>query len=288
MKIADLVFATTHVDAHGERLAYEALQGIVDAVSRAYIPVGVEHDPRIPPRGRVRSASIRETSDGEYEVVAEAELFEVEDGPLSSGDGRKLVIHSPRKRGLSLQVDRTFRFDEDREDICRIEELFGNPAVEECKKALDPVSVVTIAGTFVITCIATGFFGQIGADGWNLLKRKLSDLFARKENRKNGLLLVFCALVASENDRKFEVQVILADPSLEDIEDCLPTALQVLDQVLPTYIRNCPEARRFVFEMANGEINLKFVVRNDCLPLYPTLRTTEVLELLNRGPKEAE
>ena len=254
MKIADLVFATTHVDAHGERLAYEALQGIVDAVSRAYIPVGVEHDPRIPPRGRVRSASIRETSDGEYEVVAEAELFEVEDGPLSSGDGRKLVIHSPRKRGLSLQVDRTFRFDEDREDICRIE----------------------------------GFFGQIGADGWNLLKRKLSDLFARKENRKNGLLLVFCALVASENDRKFEVQVILADPSLEDIEDCLPTALQVLDQVLPTYIRNCPEARRFVFEMANGEINLKFVVRNDCLPLYPTLRTTEVLELLNRGPKEAE
>src|SRR5271157_5236664 len=135
VKIIDVVFATTHVDAHGERMALEGLESMANSISSSYLPFIAEHDPRNAPLGRVRSASVRARPDGEYEIVGEVELFEKGDGSLPRGDGRKLVIPRHDTNGLTIGFDRTYRFDEDQADISHIAGLFGNSAVEQCKKS---------------------------------------------------------------------------------------------------------------------------------------------------------
>ncbi len=76
MKKVSAILATTHVDRHNEAFAVSALEGMVESLNRSYLPVGVEHDPRVPPIGRVISAEVRKRDDGEFEVAAEIEMFE--------------------------------------------------------------------------------------------------------------------------------------------------------------------------------------------------------------------
>jgi len=67
---------TSHVDKHSEKMALSALEDLVDLVNKQYTPMGIEHDPRIPPVGRVLSAHIEELEDGEFAVDGIAEVFE--------------------------------------------------------------------------------------------------------------------------------------------------------------------------------------------------------------------
>jgi hypothetical protein len=276
MREIERVIATTHVDAHNERIAVEGLESMVEKFSTSYVPFIVEHDPRTPPLGRVDSAFIRERPDGEHELVARIQLFEKGENPPLPKGARRLTIPSHRSNGLTIGFDRTFRFDEDQADISEIGRLFRNPAIEEGKKSLDPISVLKITGIFALSSIAAGFFGQIGADGWNALKDRLANLFTRKANREKGQLLILSATIRSDSDEDFEVQIILTNPTHDDIENALPVALETVDEILPVYRNNCPEAGRFVFEVENGELELKFVIRNDCLPLFPSLGLNDI------------
>ncbi len=257
---------------------------MAEKMTAHYIPFVVEHDPRTPPIGRVSSARVRSRIDGEHELVAEVELFEQGERPLFQGIGRKLAVPVHDTTGLTVSFDRTYRFDEDQADISEIARLFSNSPIEECKKSLDPISVIKIAGIFALSSIAAGFFGQIGADGWNALKGSLSRLFRRKSNRSRGQLLILSAIIRDGSSDQFEVQLILTDPTQDDIEQCLPEALRSIDKVLPFYRKECPEAGRFVFELENGDPELKFAIRVDCLPLFASMRTREILSELENEP----
>jgi hypothetical protein len=60
---------------------------MVGLIRSAYLPMWNNHDPRIPPFGRVVAAEVRQLSDGECAVEAEIEVFEEGDStsrPLQS------------------------------------------------------------------------------------------------------------------------------------------------------------------------------------------------------------
>lgn len=284
MKKMEAVVATTHIDAHQEQISLEGLESMAEKMSEYYIPFVVEHDPRIPPIGRVNSAQIRSRTDGEHELVAEVELFEQGDKPPLQGASKRLAIPKHDVGGLTVSFDRTYRFGEDQADISEIARLFSNPPIEECKKSLDPISVIRIAGIFAISSIAAGFFGQIGADGWNTLKGRLSNLFKRKANRAKGQLLILNAIIRDGSSDPFEVQLILTDPTEDDITQSFPKALRLIDRTLPFYRRSCPEAGRFVFELKDGDAELMYLIRVDCLPLFANMRTREILSQLDNEP----
>src|SRR5256885_2323193 len=90
MKRVSARIATTHLDKQGEKMALSALESMAAHIAKTYVPMGVEHDPPIPPIGRIVSASVVQLTEEEYAVEGELEIFEPDEVvPLGDG-GREL------------------------------------------------------------------------------------------------------------------------------------------------------------------------------------------------------
>ncbi|HTR24384.1 MAG TPA: hypothetical protein VMI10_10395 [Terriglobales bacterium] len=277
MRHLEAVIASTNVDFYNERLSRERLDTLVEAISNSYIPIGIEHDPRIPPQGRMSSAHIRERPDREFEAVAILEFFEEGDPPSLNGDKREIVVRKHLAPGLTISHAWTHRGEQDQADIAAIATIFGTKPIYEVKKAADPISLITIAGAFALGGIASGFLKEMGSDGWKLVKRKLSSLTAKSESRKGEQILSFAILTGLGEGAEVAVEVLLTDPSPEDIDWVIESGLQIVESVLPIYLENSPEIRRLVFEARNEKVELQFAVRSDCRPLKPTLSVQQIL-----------
>ncbi|MBD7923169.1 hypothetical protein [Xanthomonas bonasiae] len=279
MSVVEAVIASTTLDSQGERLTPEAIRQISDSVNSHLIPIGTEHDPRIPPQGRLRSCFVRERPDGELEAVAEMEFFEPDQEPLPAGD-RQIPIHSANDDKLVVSYDWTHRDQSDRNDIEAIAQLLGTRPAYEAKKAADPISIISLTGAFVLGGIASGLFNKIGSDIWDSLKPRLARLTSKTDTRKGDQLVIFRTLVEIEGSTR-EVETILTNPTAEQIEIFLRQGASALDKVLPVYAQDAPELKRLVFEYKHGELQVRFGVLTNCRPVTPTLSVKDIIE---RGP----
>jgi hypothetical protein len=279
MSFIEAVIASTALDSQGERLTPEAIRKLSETVNARLIPIGTEHDPRIPPQGRLRSCFVRGRPDGELEAVAEMELFEPGQEPLPAGN-REIPIHSVSDENLVISYDWTHRDRSDRDDIEAIAQLLGAPSAYEAKKAADPISIISLTGAFVLGGIATGFLGKIGSDIWDSLKPRISRLISKTETRKGDRLFIFRALVEINGSVR-EIETILTNPTVEQIEIFLRQGVFVLEQVLPIYTQDAPALKRLVFEYREGELQVQFGVLADCRPVTPTL---SVKDIVSRSP----
>lgn len=268
----------------------EGLEAFVQAFSSALVPVTIEHDPRIPPQGRILSGYVRDREDGESEAVAIMELFEGNgDGEDTTipGDTRELSIEKYEGHGLTISYDWTHRHEADQADISDIAKILGNAPVHQIKKAVEPISIITLAGTFLAGGIAAGFLNQVGADGWALVKKGLARIFTRKENRKGEQLLIFRALVTLDGVQ-LEVELILTNPSPEDVEWAFGAGLKLVEKALPAYLANNSDIRRLVFEAAQQEVDLRFAVRKDCRTLVPQSSLRDILTQLDAAGNSSD
>jgi len=249
-------------------MTIEALETMVQSANSSYIPVGIQHDPRIAPVGRVASASIRKFDDGEYGVEGIIEFFERGDKFELDANQRTLVTKKYESGRLEIEYDRNFRNTEDQLLIEKIAGLFGTRPIENVKKALDPITVLTIGGAFILGGVAQGFLSKLGENTYEVLKQGLKKLFARKKTGEDEKLLMFRAVVFSGKN-EVETMIILTNPSGEDIDDLVDLGLSELDKA----VRACwdPKSglRRLVFEYSDKHLILKFGVRKDAVPLYP-------------------
>lgn len=282
MRKAEGIIATSHVTSRGDQLSIEALQQLADSVADRYMPVGIEHDPRIPPQGRIQSAEVREREGGEYEVAAILEFFEAEDTvqeSVSPDEGREIV--APRlPQSLSISHDWTHRHDEDQEDLQGIANALDGQLKYESKNAVEPISVLTIAGAFVLGGIASGFLGHIGSDAWEAIKAKILNVLSRKNLRKSEQLFTFQAVIEREG-HLLEVELVATNPTSKDLDQMINQGLATLDRVVPSFLHNSPELRRLVFEIKGGEVELLFGVRKDCRPVTAKLTVAQILEALD-------
>src|SRR5216684_6190010 len=126
------VLATSAVDRHGERLSEGALQSMVEQVNSRWVTVGVEHDPRLPPAGRVVTARLVRRPD-EIAVEGVYDLFEEGDViPLST---ERADFDNDRPDEFGVPSDRSYREPGDRADIDELARLLGGRAKEEMKKS---------------------------------------------------------------------------------------------------------------------------------------------------------
>lgn len=279
MSVVEAVIASTELDSQGERLTPEAIRQLSEAVNSRLIPIGTEHDPRIPPQGRLRSCFVRERPNGELEAVAEMEFFEPGQEPFPAGD-REIPIHSASDEKLVISYDWTHREQSDRNDIDAIAQLLDTRPTYEAKKAADPISIISLTGAFVLGGIASGLFNKIGSDIWDSLKPRLARLTSKTETRKGDQLVIFRTLVEIEGSTR-EVETILTNPTADQIEHFLREGASALDKVLPIYTQGEPQLKRLVFEYQDSELQVRFGVLTDCRPVTPTL---SVKDIINRGP----
>lgn len=258
---------TTHLDRHNERFTLEALQCARKQIEREIIPQGIEHDPRIEPIGRILSAEIIKLEDGEYALEATNEIFDDFD-KLEDINDKELVVHQYNSDSLEVRRDRSYSDKEDIEAINSIAELLKSsiPPTEEIKKALEPLSVLWIGGAFILGGISTGFLNKMGADAYDLLSKELSNLFSRKRTHDRERLLAFDFSIKG---KKCNVEVIITNPTKEDIDYVLNAGFKYLDEILPLVfeIPTKKPLRKIVFESINKQLVFKFGVRKDGIPV---------------------
>jgi hypothetical protein len=290
MKKVFAILATTHVDRHNEAFALSALEGMVELLNRSYLPVGVEHDPRVPPIGRVLSAEVRKREDGEFEVAADVEIFEPGDRIKFGMEKRRTIVRCNVDDRIAVIDDRAFLTDEDQSVIGEIRNLLDARAETESKKALDPIAVLTIAVTIVGTKIAEGFVGQIGGDVWEAVKGKLKTLFRRPRNSP-ARLLNFAATVEINGERRL-VEVILSDPSDADIDQLDPTIVDEAISGARAVVDSNAFLVRFVYSYSRADgLRARFAVAASGAPVLfdapsPAIRPINHLSLGGVPPQD--
>jgi hypothetical protein len=106
------IIATTHIDAHNEKLTREALEKAAESVNSGNKPVlMLDHDITIPPHGKMLCARVEKRDDGEYQLVSEEEIFE-ETEWLLFNDGTRL-FREESKSNRTPFVDRYEGFQSD-------------------------------------------------------------------------------------------------------------------------------------------------------------------------------
>jgi len=258
------ILATTHIDRYRDKFTRGALEHMVEQIRSQYLPFGYEHDPRIPPFGRVADAKLVQLDDGEWGVEGTIEVFEPDVPTPLKRDGRLIPVPEYPDDGLQLVYDRSHGNPTDLQDVQAISALLARPGKEEIKKALEPLSLLTIGGAFILGGIATGFLGRIGEDGYEVLKSKLKSVFGRRELQQERLFK-FDACVR-HGDHTVQVELILTNPTEAEI-DRLLDILKRLDEVVPRLLEGAESVRRAVFEYRDGRLRLLFGVRDDAVPL---------------------
>jgi len=268
MKLARARVSTTHVDRHNERMTRQALEDAARQVSEHYIPVMWNHDIRYPPLGRVISAEVVPLEDGEFALETMAELWEEGDPPdRLRGDGRRtLRLRTDEDHGsFIVRYDRTFLDEYGWILIQDLAALSRARPVEDGKKAVEPVSTLVIAaGAFALGGIASGFFGRLGSDSYDALKRTLKRFLGEHPERQ---ILVDFEMVVQGTDRRFEVHILLDGPTSTQIEEAFSARFGGLDETVEAIIRSVPSAARIVLEQKAGRMQILYVVTANGVPL---------------------
>jgi hypothetical protein len=266
MSLKILRLSTTHVDRHNERMSVEALKSMVTQSNENIIPLGIEHDPRKSPVGRIIQTKLVELDDGEYAIDGIAEMFDSSIDELSNVGNRSIPIRDYSNKGLQIITDRNFRDEDSKEHLLELSKILKNAHIEEeIKKSLDPITVLTIGGSFILGAIASGFFGEIGADGFRALKNILAKLFVKKSSGQEKLLHL--EFTVSNGIKSINIEIILTDPTQDEINSVLDTGLNQLDILVAEHFENEMDFARIVYNYGADKFELNYSVLKSGIPL---------------------
>jgi hypothetical protein len=236
-----------------------------------YIPVTVGHDIRKPPIGRVCSAEVVVLDDGTHLLQGEAEIFEESDNFESIPKSEKVIkIRAEEVDTFQAFGNQTFEEDEDVAELYKqLRELGGgDPDQAHREDSIEPLSLLIIGfGIFAIQGISNGFFSKLGEDLYEVLKLKLKKIFEKKSLKQKENLLQFQFFVKSNAGRTIEVNVVITNPSQEDVDGFFDYVPAMLDAMLLELPLDNLDLCRIVFSYKFTQLELLYVLRSDGLPI---------------------
>jgi hypothetical protein len=267
MRILEGRFATTQADGQGVQAAADALIGMAEAINAQYIPFMTQHDPRLPPVGRMVDAHVEETDGGHFALVGTVQLWDENDSADElAGDGRRIVSLSPTRLPFELGIDLPAQRELGTRALTEIARLAGPQAKlrYDAKKSLDPLSAIVLgAGVFAISGIASGFLQRLGEDIYVGLKRRL--LIATQPRQGGDRLIQFQCGVQGPTGI-VTVDLILANPSEDSIAFLLGDGLHQLDTLVRETIAAHPRAAKVTAQIDGPRVRLLYWVRDDGVP----------------------
>lgn len=277
MRLIRQLVASSQRDKQGDRFTVAALASMVDQANSAFIPYTFDHDPRIPPLGRIRKARLMLLPNDEVAVEADIEVFDEENIPPFDTT-RKLPLESFDRPFIGY--DANYRSAKNQKSIAKISEALGSKGREDFKKSFEPVSVFTIIGAFVIGSFSGGFFKKIGSDAWDALKSELKKLtFCGPK----GQLFSF-NFQAEQDGGPIIVEAIIPDPNPNDIERFfseLPELYKALKPLLQT-----DGLWKLVLESKGGRLKPLYGVRSDAIPIKLNANSLPISNV--EGKKKSE
>jgi len=268
MKIVHGTLATSSPDLEGEIIPVRELERFAEQINSQWLPMVVEHDPRIPPIGRLSSATVIQRDDGVYAVEGTFERYEDGDIIPFVDERRRVPTHEHMNAdAFEIRWDRSFRGADDQSDLDELVDLLGASNKHHVKKSVEPISALIIAGGFILSGVARGFLQKLGGDAAEAVKKKLKKLMQRQRGKEQ--LLVYEWSVSCEDSRVVIVQVILTNPSQEDIDSFHVRGQFDLARVLPEHLRAPLPLAQLTYEYENGKLELTYALRTDAVPVLP-------------------
>jgi hypothetical protein len=274
MRYVEAIFATTHVDRHGDKLTHEALLGVVEQIRQGCVPMMFNHDPRVPPIGRLVDAEVRELDDGEFALVSISEVFEPGDELPPLSDSREMSIRRFSEDAVHVVYDRSYLNSDERAILDALEALDSIKMEEEGKKALEPVSILLIGLMAAGGAIAAGFLNKLGADAWDYLREKLKELLARKRQQPDEYLVII-EIQTQRGDQLLSVQTILSSPLPQDLDQFLDHGLPQLESLFGQLMTLDPSVRKVVLMYTDNRLSISYAIRKDSVPLQIVPRSNE-------------
>lgn len=236
-----------------------------------YISVTMGHDIRKPPIGRVCSAEVVVLDDGTHLLQGEAEIFEESDDFESIPKSEKVIkIWAEEVDRFQAFGNQTFEEDEDIAELYKqLRELgSGDPNRAYREDSIEPLSLLIIGfGIFAIQGISNGFFSKLGEDLYEALKLKLKNIFEKKSLKHKENLLQFQFFVNSNAGKIIEVNVVITNPSQEDVDGFFHYVPAMLDTMLLGLPLDDLDLCRVVFSYKFTQLELLYVLRSDGLTI---------------------
>jgi hypothetical protein len=270
MKKTPARFATTYTDLHDESLTLEALHSITERINSTFLPIGVEHDPRQPPVGRIAYGVVEELSDGAHAVTGEIEMFEDADLAGKAGGARRAHVHLYFGDELVLSEDRAFSNDEDLALLRELTTSLSAARKREVKKAAEAMAVLTFAFTALAGGILGGIGKKLGEAVWEQALPTLRTLLAKK--RGSGINILKFSITCEIASSFRLIELVLDNPSDDDINSCREVVLQQALSAATAEIEASPFRVRFVFRYsAKKKLALLYSVAENGIPLHGRL-----------------
>lgn len=233
--IFEQVMTTTNLDSQGDKLTRDELQQIFDTMP-AEVLIGIEHDASLPPMGRGFNKKMKQLDSGEWAIVMDVEVWDEQllkgFGGFSVGfnRGRICTAYPGRPADLEIRLNPLHYPEEVFQDIVMMStDSLNINTVEVKQRAEDPMAIAVLK--FVSAAVAAGFFGQIGSEAFNLLRKTLADLPFRTKSGKRGAVHILTPF--EKWDRTYQVVLVIDANSREDCDEQfvnLRTARQFIDE----------------------------------------------------------
>jgi len=267
MSVFKGIIATTYVDKAQRRLKKTEIEQLVKAYNEQYVRMTDEHDPRKLPIGRVIGCKLVQLSDGE--MAAEA-IFELYDGenPVEDDENKFIVFESTcQNENITISFDDSYlvngKFD-------KVEELNKqirnhNDLSFSIKNSIDPLSVLIIAGSFILGKIFEGFLHKVGEETYEIFKKRLFETLEIQKDRNEHVLQF--ALNIKKGQEEYRANVFITNPKKEDIDTVLKYGFKKLDSELGKYL--VPPIKEINIEFKNMRFEVTYFLNGKAKILIP-------------------
>ena len=263
------ILSGTLTDKHGERMSREALESSAQQINANYVRLGWQHDPRVAPVGRWVRAWVEPSSDGEYVLKGEAEVFEPEDQvPDYVSSPRRLKTRDFPAERFQLVFSRSYLLRDDQELIAGISEALGTPARFENQKAVEPLSLIALGVTFALGAVAGGFFKALGADAYQKVKEGIKRLL-KSSNTSGVERLLSVEVRVVEGNRSLNVHIVLTNPTEAEVDSFLSNGHSFVASEAHKYFASPTPIAEVCFAYRNGHLLALYALREDGFPLRP-------------------
>jgi hypothetical protein len=246
----------------------ESLYDAARQQNEVYIPLTIEHDPRIPPVGRGESSEVVELEDGEWALVGTYAIFEEGDSSKPVTSGRRIVSERQNPDKFAVVYDISYENPDGHKFIGELATLSGEKPQIGVKRSAEPISILTIVIGVIIGNILAGFLQKIGADCVDPLKKVLGDFFHKHLGKER---LIHWKITTEINDEPVEIGIILTNPDSVSIQEFIDSGLGNVDYELSRYNVN-KDIARIVFEYKSGKLIQKYALRADGIPVTLNLK----------------
>jgi hypothetical protein len=267
MSLARGVIATTHVDSAHRKITKNALEQLVKASNKQYLRLTDEHDPRKMPIGRVIGCRLIQLKDGEYAAEAIFELYDGEN-PVEDDQEKFLIIeHVTENENITIHYDDSYLIDNKLDKVKELNNQIKkhNDLLLSIKNSIEPISVLVLAGSFIVGKIFEGFLNKIGEDLYENFKNKLYEAL-ETQNYRNERVLQFSLDIKKETEF-YRANIFITNPKKEDIETVLKLGFKRLDSELGKYLN--PKIREINIEFKNKKFEITYFLNGKAKVLIP-------------------